>query len=86
MQPGAGVTDNFFSGSNSFRPNFTFLFDRTYAKAILSVQEDWINNGTFVPGYSRVLLDSTRTQTIAGTSVTTFNELQINKGALLHKR
>ncbi|MBL0095744.1 MAG: hypothetical protein IPP46_04100 [Bacteroidetes bacterium] len=78
---GAGVTDNFFSGLNSFRPNFTFLVDRPYGKALLTIQEDWINNGFFTPAYSRVIMDSTILQTIGGTQSTTFNELQLNKGS-----
>lgn len=77
----AGVTDNFFSGLNSFRPNFTFLVDRPYGKALLTIQEDWINNGFFTPAYSRVLMDSTIAQTIGGTQNTTFSELQLNKGS-----
>ncbi len=77
---GAGVTDNFFSGLNSFRPNFTFLVDRPYGKALLTIQEDWINNGFFTPAYSRVIMDSTILQTIGGTQSTTFSELQLNKG------
>jgi hypothetical protein len=79
--PGAGVTDNFFSGLSSFRPNFTFLIIRPYSKAIINIQEDWLNNGIFEAGYSRVKMDSTVAQTIAGTQSTTFNELEINKGA-----
>ncbi|MBK9639333.1 MAG: hypothetical protein IPO63_16595 [Bacteroidetes bacterium] len=81
LVPGAGVTDNFFSGLNSFRPNFTFLINRPYGKALIKVQEDWLNNGFFDAGYSRVQMDSTVAQTIAGTMPTTFNELEINKGA-----
>ncbi|MBK9637057.1 MAG: SprB repeat-containing protein [Bacteroidetes bacterium] len=81
MIPGAGVTDNFFSGLYSFRPNFTFLINRPYGKAIINVQEDWLNNGFFEAGYSRVRMDSTIAQTIAGSQPTTFNELEINKGA-----
>ncbi|MBK7967184.1 MAG: T9SS type A sorting domain-containing protein [Bacteroidetes bacterium] len=81
LVPGAGVTDNFFSGLNSYRPNFTFLLNRPYAKAIIRVQEDWINNGTFEAGYSRVVMDSTVAQTISGSQVTTFNELEIHKGS-----
>lgn len=81
LTPGAGVVDNFFSGLNSFRPNFTFLVNRPYGKAIIRVQEDWLNNGFFEAGYSRVVMDSTVAQTIAGSQPTTFNELEINKAA-----
>ncbi|MFN0187063.1 MAG: T9SS type A sorting domain-containing protein [Bacteroidia bacterium] len=81
LVPGAGVTDNFFVGLGSFRPNFTFLLDRTYGKAVINVQEDWINNGSFEARYSRVLMDNSIAQTITGSQVTTFNELEINKGA-----
>jgi hypothetical protein len=78
---GGGVTDNFFSGLNSFRPNFTFLINRPYGKALIRVQEDWLNNGFFDAGYSRVQMDSTIAQTIAGTQPTTFNELEMNKAS-----
>jgi hypothetical protein len=81
LVPGVGVTDNFFSGLASFRPNFTFLVNRPYGKALITVQEDWLNNGFFDAGYSRVRMDSTVAQTIAGTQPTTFNELEVNKGA-----
>lgn len=81
LLPGAGVTDNFFSSLGSWRPNFTFRVERPYGKVQINVQKDWINNGSFTAGYSRVLLDSTIAQSISGTSITTFNELQLNKGA-----
>ncbi len=81
MVPGGGVTDNFFSGLASFRPNFTFLVNRPYGKALIRVQEDWLNNGFFDAGYSRVQMDSTIAQTIAGTQPTTFNELEMNKAS-----
>lgn len=79
LVPGAGVTDNFFAGLGSFRPNFIFLLNRPYGKAVINVQEDWINNGSFVAGYSRVLMDSSIAQTISGSQVTIFNELELNK-------
>ncbi len=81
LSPGGSVTDNFFSSLNSFRPNFTFLVNRPYGKALITVQEDWLNNGFFDAGYSRVRMDSTVAQTIAGTQPTTFNELEVNKGS-----
>ena len=81
LVPGAGITDNFFSGLNSWRPNFTFLISRPYGKAIMTVQEDWINNGFFNANYSRVVMDSTVAHTIGGTQNTTFNEFQLNMGA-----
>ncbi|MBK7683496.1 MAG: hypothetical protein IPJ26_13990 [Bacteroidetes bacterium] len=81
MIPGAGVTDNFFSGLNSFRPNFTFLVDRPYSKVVFAVQRDWFNNGFFDAGYSQVLMDGTLAQNITGTQPTLFNELNMNKGA-----
>jgi hypothetical protein len=79
--PFAGVTDNFWSGTKTIRPNFTFLIDRPYTKANINIQEDWINNGAFEAGYSRVEFDSTVSNTIGGTQNTTFAELQLNKGA-----
>ena len=81
LSPGGSVTDNFFSSLNSYRPNFTFLVNRPYSKALITVQEDWLNNGFFDAGYSRVRMDSTVAQTIAGTQPTTFNELEVSKVA-----
>lgn len=78
---GAGVTDNFYSALSSFRPNFTFVVSRPYGKARINVQEDWINNNTFVAGFSQVLMDSTVAQTIGGTQNTTFAELRIGKAS-----
>ena len=82
LVPGAGVTDNFFSGLSSYRPNFTFLVDRPYTKAIFALQRDWINNGFFNAGYSQVLMDGILAQNITGTQNTLFNELNMNKGAV----
>lgn len=79
--PGAGVTDNFFNGLNTYRPNLSFIVDRPYGKVNLTVQEDFINNGKFVPSYSRLIMDSTAAQTISGSQAITFNELEINKSA-----
>lgn len=75
-----GTTDNFWSATRTVRPNFTFLLSRPYAKAIIRVQEDWVNNNAFEAGYSRVVFDSILTNTIGGTQNTTFNELEVNKG------
>lgn len=77
----AGTSDNFWSGTKTMRPNFTFLVNRPYTKAILRIQEDWVNNGAFEAGYSRVVFDSTIANTIGGTQNTTFCELEANKGA-----
>lgn len=79
--PGAGVTDNFFSGLSSNRPNISFIVDRPYNKVNLTVQEDFINNGNFVPAYSKMIMDSTAAQTISGSQSIVFNELEINKSA-----
>ena len=79
--PFAGVTDNFWSATKTIRPNFTFLVDRPYTKANINIQEDWINNGAFEAGYSRVEFDTTVANTIGGTQNTTFAELQLNKAA-----
>ena len=83
--PGAGVTDNFFAGQNSYRPNFTFLLNRPFGKALITVQKDWTNNGIFTAGYSRVIMDSTVAQKISGLQSTTFSELQINKNTTAQK-
>jgi hypothetical protein len=49
----------------------------------MAVREDWVNNGAFSAGYSRVVMDSTiAAQTVGGTSITKFNELQLNKASL----
>ena len=79
LVPGAGVTDNFFVGNGSLRPNLTFGLNRPYSTPQIVVQQNWVNKGTFVAGNSRVILDSSQTQSITGTGPTTFHELQINK-------
>ena len=80
LAPGAGVSDNLFNALKTYRPNFTFILDRRYGKAEMTVQRNWINNGNFVAGAnSRVIMDSTVAQTIGGTSPTTFHELRLNK-------
>jgi len=79
LTPASGASDNFFSGLSSWRPNFTFLINRPYGKALVTVQKDWINNGIFTAGYSRVKMDSTVAQFITGTQPSTFNELEVAK-------
>jgi hypothetical protein len=79
LVPGSGVTSFFAAGE--YRPNFTFLTDRTYGKPVLYVQKDWLNSGNFVAGNSQVFMDSVVAQVIGGTNPTTFHELNITKGA-----
>jgi len=81
LTPGAGIIDNLFASYGSYRPNFTFVLNRVYGKPQITVQKDWINNGSFVPSSSRVLMDSTVNQILGGSQPSTFHELQINKGA-----
>ena len=76
-----GVTDNFFASTKTFRPNFSFVTSRTYTKVNINVQEDWINNGVFEAGFSRVEFDSTTSGIIGGTQTTRFAEVQLNKSA-----
>lgn len=76
-----GVTDNFFASTKTFRPNFSFVTSRTYSKVNINVQEDWINNGVFEAGFSRVEFDSTTSGIIGGTQTTRFAEVQLNKSA-----
>ncbi|MFN8154925.1 MAG: GEVED domain-containing protein [Bacteroidia bacterium] len=85
LTPGANVSDNFFVGTKTYRPNFTFVLNRPYAKATIRAQKNWINNGVFTPAYSRVIFDSTVTNIIGGTQPTTFNELEINKGSTVQQ-
>lgn len=81
LVPGAGITDNFFAGTKTFRPNFSLVVNRPYTKANIRVQKNWVNNGVFIPSYSRVIFDSTLTNLISGIQPTTFNELELNKGS-----
>ena len=47
---------------------------------IISVAENWLNNGTFTPGTATVAFTGTGTHTISGSStIHTFNNLTINK-------
>lgn len=76
------------SGMYDFRPNITFQYHRPYNKYPVYMgngpaygKGDFINNGSFVPGYSRVIFngDSTANQSIGGVNPTTFYELEIDK-------
>lgn len=79
LVPGAGVSDNFFNTNKTFRPNFTLMLDRPYGKVNMVFQEDWVNNGSFAPGVSRVTLDSSKSQLLGGSQISFFNELQVSK-------
>lgn len=79
--PGAGVSDNFFSSIGKFRPNLTFYLNRTYKKPKVGIKGDWTNNGTWIPGESNVIFDSSAAQNIQGLNSTMFHELQIAKTA-----
>lgn len=80
LLPGVGVNDNFFNSAGSTRPNFTFVIDRPYGKPTITSQNNWLTNGSFVPGNSLVIMDSIVTpQIIGGSQPTTFHELNVSK-------
>ncbi|CAN5445318.1 hypothetical protein BH11BAC2_BH11BAC2_01320 [soil metagenome] len=79
--PGTGVTSNFFPSLATSRPNTTFIIDRPYTKYTFRAQGQWNNNNYFSAGSSRAILDSTVAQTIGGTQVSTFHELELSKSA-----
>ncbi len=79
--PGVGVTTNFFPSLATSRPNTTFVIDRPYTKYTFRSQGQWLNNNYFSAGSSRAVLDSTVAQTLGGTQISTFHELEINKAA-----
>lgn len=65
-------------GSYQQRPNLKFVFNRPYSKVPIQLAGHWGNNGTFVPGFSKVTFSSVNPQNIAGTSNTNFYDLVIN--------
>ncbi len=75
--------------ASQYRPNITFHFKRPYTKFPINITGNgnsthgrWVNNGTFVHGYSNVTFSNASiNQGIGGSSVTTFNDLTVNKGA-----
>jgi hypothetical protein len=72
--------------TNSYRPNITFRFRRPYVKYPIESRRNWINDGVFTPGISRVTMTgasaagvpNTYAQAVGGTSPTTFYDLTIN--------
>lgn len=72
--PGTGSPRN----SYDQRPNLKFVFNRPYSKVPIQLAGHWGNNGTFVPGFSKVTFSSVNPQNIAGTSNTNFYDLVIN--------
>ncbi|HNR20944.1 MAG TPA: GEVED domain-containing protein, partial [Bacteroidia bacterium] len=72
--PGTGAPRN----SYDQRPNLKFVFNRPYSKVPIALAGHWGNNGTFIPGFSRVTFNGINPQNIAGTSNTNFYDLTIN--------
>lgn len=72
--PGTGTPRN----SYDQRPNLKFVFNRPYSKVPIQLAGHWGNNGTFVPGFSKVTFASVNPQNIAGTSNSSFYDLVIN--------
>lgn len=79
LQPGAGVSDNFFLSLGDKRPNVGFILSRPYKKALIKVRGNWTNNNTFLAGNGKVVMDSSSTQMIQGLNTTEFHELEIVK-------
>jgi hypothetical protein len=66
--------------SGNFRPNVTFSLNcNSHAKYPIYISGHWDNNGTFLPGNSRVIFDGViNEQQIGGQSNTTFFDLDIS--------
>lgn len=47
----------------------------------INLAADWVNNGTFINGGQKVVLQGINNQSIAGASSTTFGELLVNKSS-----
>jgi hypothetical protein len=73
--------------STTYRPNITFHFVRPYVKYPIQMTGNaginagnWVNNGTFVHGWSNVTFsNASQNQNIGGANVTTYCDLTVNK-------
>ncbi|HEX5000973.1 MAG TPA: GEVED domain-containing protein [Bacteroidia bacterium] len=71
---------------SQLRPNITFKYHRPYSEYNVEKRREWVNNGTFVPGFSKVSMTgadasgvpNTYPQNVSGTSPTTFYDLKID--------
>ena len=71
---------------SQLRPNITFRYHRPYARYEIESRKHWVNNGAFIPGFSRVTMTGADVsgspnvfpQSITGNASTTFYDLKIN--------
>ncbi|HEX5000974.1 MAG TPA: T9SS type A sorting domain-containing protein [Bacteroidia bacterium] len=74
---------------NSYRPNITFRVRRPYAKYPIEARKNWVNDGSFIAGLSRVTMTGANlvgtpginAQVISGANSTTFYDLTINNNS-----
>jgi len=71
---------------SAYRPNVTFIYHRPYTSYYFESRREWVNNGAFYPGFSKVNMTGTNVngipniypQNVSGTSPTTFYDLKID--------
>ncbi len=78
MKPGDLGT---ISNTSFWRPDICFTFLNGKHQSPFIVRGHWENNGTFIPGHSRVIFQGTTMQHIDGDSSTTFHQLEIDNGS-----
>ncbi|MFM7903463.1 MAG: hypothetical protein ACKPAD_15950, partial [Bacteroidota bacterium] len=90
--PGSTTAGNLSFGSlhttstvgYDYRSNLTFKVRRPYGKFPIEVRKDWVNNGTFEPGISRVSMTTTTAgvvDSMYNAAPTSFYDLVINNAA-----
>ncbi len=70
-----------FSGTGLFNFGAVTITGTVNAPTSLGVARDFTNNGAFVRGSGTVLFNGTSTQSIAGSSTTTFNNINVTNTA-----
>jgi hypothetical protein len=71
---------------SQYRPNITFKYHRPFVRYEIESRKHWVNNGTYIPGFSKVAMTGANSagvngmyaQNVSGSSPTTFYDLEIN--------